>query len=199
MSNNAPVSDAAFETLFTKARTYNAWQKKDVPESLLRQLHDIVKFGPTSANCCPLRIVFVKSHEAKARLEPLMDEGNRKKTMEAPVTAIFGYDLEFYEYMAKLFPHNPSSREWFANDKAFAKEAAFRNATLQAGYFMIGARGLGLDCGPMSGFDADGVKKEFFSETTIVPDFLCNLGYGDSESLFPRSPRFTFDEICSVL
>ena len=186
------------DLLFRKARTHNAWLEKDVPDALLREIYDLMKFGATAANSCPARIVFVKTPEAKARLKPHLDEGNVEKTMAAPVTAIIAHDLEFYEKLSQLFPH-ADARSWFAGNEALIAESAFRNGSLQGAYFMIAARGLGLDCGPMSGFDAAGVKDEFFADSAVQPNFLCNLGYGDASALHPRAPRLTFDEACSIL
>ena len=192
------IDAAAIRQLFLDARTHNKWQAKDVPDELLHQLVDIAKMGPTSANCLPARIVFVKSAEAKARLAPLLDEGNRAKTMSAPVCAIVGYDLDFPEYLPKLFPHT-DARPWFAGNPRKIADTAFRNGTLQGGYLMIAARALGLDCGPMSGFDTAGVDREFFAGTNIKSNFLCSLGYGDPAGLFPRSPRLAFDEMAKII
>ena len=192
------LDDNAFDVLFREARTYNAWQDKDVPDELLHELFDLMKFAPTSANCSPARIVFVKSDEAKERLKPHLAEGNVDKTMGAPVCAIIGHDMAFYEQLPKLFPHT-DAKSWFVGNDQMIADTAFRNGTLQGGYLIMAARALGLDCGPMSGFDADGVKSEFFADNAVVPNFLCNLGYGDEEGLHPRSPRFSFDEACSSL
>ena len=192
------IDDKAFDTLFRDARTFNNWQDRPVADEVLNQIHEIVKFGPTSANCCPMRVKFVKSDEAKQRLKPHLAEGNVEKTMAAPVVAIIGHDMEFYEELPKLFPHT-DAKSWFVGNDDLIKETAFRNGTLQGAYLIMAARGLGLDCGPMSGFDKDGVKKEFFADSTVVPNFLCNLGYGDPEGLFPRSPRFSFDEANEIL
>lgn len=193
-----PIDDAALRQVFLEARTHNAWLNRDVPDAFLHRLVDVLKMGPTSANCSPARLVFVKSPEAKARLAPLLDEGNRAKTMQAPVTAIIGHDLEFYEHLGKLFPHT-NARPWFAgNDKKIA-DTAFRNGTLQGAYLILAARALGLDAGPMSGFDNAGVDREFFAGTKVRSNFLCSLGYGDPAGLFPRSPRFAFDEIAEVV
>jgi 3-hydroxypropanoate dehydrogenase len=166
---------AALQQAFLDARTQNAWQLKDVPDSLLRQLVDTVKMGPTSANCQPARFVFVKSKEAKQRLKPFLSEGNRDKTMRAPVCAIVGYDLEFYEHLPKLFPHK-DMKSSFVGKADKIEETAFRNGSLQGGYLIIAARLLGLDCGPMSGFDNAGVNAEFFAGTSVRSNFLCNLG-----------------------
>lgn len=192
------LDDAALDQLFRNARTHNAWLDKPVPDSLLVELHELMKWGPTSANCWPLRVVFIKSPEAKARLIPLLMEGNRAKTQAAPVTAILGMDMAFYEQLPRLFPHT-DARSWFVGNEALIEATAFRNSSLQGAYFILAARALGLDCGPMSGFDATAVDAEFFAGTTIRSNFLCNLGYGDPAGLFPRSPRPTFDEVCRIL
>ncbi len=192
------LDDAALDQLFRNARTYNAWLDKPVPDSLLVELHELMKWGPTSANCWPLRVVYVKSPEAKARLIPLLMEGNRAKTEAAPVTAILGMDMTFYEQLPRLFPHT-DARSWFVGNDALIEATAFRNSSLQGAYFMLAARALGLDCGPMSGFDAAAVDAEFFAGTTIRSNFLCNLGYGDPAGLFPRSPRPAFSEVCQII
>lgn len=199
MSNAQILDQDSLDTLFIKARTHGVWRDQDVPEDLLRRLYDIMKFGPTEANTCPMRIVFIRSPEAKNRLEPLMDEGNKKKTMLAPVNAILAYDLKFYEHMDKLFPHAPGARGWYEGNAAKIQTAALRNGSLQAAYFMLAARSLGLDCGPMAGFSVEGVKAEFFKDDDFVPNIICNVGYGDPAALHPRSPRFTFEEVCSIL
>ena len=191
------LDDAAMRQLFLDARTHNKWQAKDVPDELLHRLVDILNMGPTSANCLPARIIFVKSAAAKARLAPLLDEGNREKTMSAPVCAIIGHDLEFYEHLGKLFPHT-DAKPWFAGKPQKIADTAFRNGTLQGAYLIIAARALGLDCGPMSGFDNAGVDAEFFAGTQVKSNFLCSLGYGDPAGLFPRSPRFSFDEMAKI-
>jgi 3-hydroxypropanoate dehydrogenase len=198
MRHDTPVSDDCLNHIFLEARTYYKWTDRPVPDDLLRQLVDIAKMGPTSANQSPARIVFVKSAEAKERLEPLLDEGNRAKTMSAPVCAIIGYDLEFYEHFPKLFPH-ADARSWFVGRDELIRTSAFRNGTLQGAYLIIAARALGLDAGPMSGFNNEGVDREFFAGTKIKSNFLCNLGYGDPSDLFPRSPRFGFEEIARVV
>ena len=192
------LDEAGLDLLFRDARTYNGWQARAVPDSLLERLHALVKYGPTSANCAPARFVFVKSDEAKERLKPHLDAGNVGKTMSAPVTVIIGQDLRFHDHLPKLFPHT-DAKSWFEGNEALIADTAFRNATLQGGYLIMAARALGLDCGPMSGFDAEGVKAEFFPGDSVRPNFLCNLGYGDPDSLFPRSPRFEFGEICRIL
>lgn len=192
------LSDTALDQLFRAARTHNGWLDRPVPDALLSELFEIMKWGPTSANCWPLRVVFVKSPAAKARLVPLMMEGNRAKTEAAPVTAILGMDLDFPETLPRLFPHT-DAKSWFVGNAALTEATAFRNSSLQGAYFMLAARALGLDCGPMSGFDAAAVDAEFFAGTRIRTNFICNLGYGDPAALFPRSPRPSFDEVCQIL
>lgn len=193
------VLDAAtLDQLFRNARTHNAWQSREVSDDQLQQLYDLLKFGPTSANCSPARIVFVKSAAAKERLSPALAENNRDKTLAAPVTAIIGSDQEFYEQLPTLFPH-ADARSWFVGNDALIKSTAFRNSSLQGAYLILAARSLGLDCGPMSGFDNDKIDAEFFADTPIKSNFLVNIGYGDASVLFPRSPRLAFDEACSIL
>lgn len=189
----------ALDTLFRHARTHNGWLDKPVSDEQLRQIYELMKMGPTSANSSPARIVFVRSRQAKERLRPALSAGNLEKTMLAPVTAIIGFDLKFYDRLSQLFPHNPEARSWFADDPKGAEVAAFRNGTLQGAYFILAARAVGLDCGPMSGFDNAKVDIEFFHETSVKSNFLCNLGYGDSKMLFPRGPRLDFGEACNVL
>ena len=207
------LNDVALDALFRKARTHNAWLDKPVSDDLLFRLYDLMKWGPTSANCCPARILFLRTPEAKQRLTPALAPGNLEKTMEAPVTAIIAHDAKFYEQLPRLFPHNPGAREWFSNSPELAEITAFRNGTLQGGYFILAARSLGLDCGPMSGFDNAKVDEEFFPAGKVetesdqeVPlsghvksNFLCNLGYGDPSKLLPRSPRLEFEEACKLL
>ena len=197
-ARDLPLSDTALDQLFTAARTRNAWTDRPVSDDLLRKLYDLTKFGPTAVNATPARFVFLTSPEAKARLAPHMAEANRAKTLQAPVNVIIGQDLAFADTLPVLFPHAPGAKDWFA-DPAAARETAFRNASLQGGYFLLAARALGLDVGPMSGFDAAGVKDEFFAGTTVEPNFIVNLGYGTDENLFPRSPRLAFDEAARIL
>lgn len=192
------LDQAALDQLFFDAHTHNAWQKRPVPDELLRRLYDTFRMGPTSANSCPARIVFVKSREAKEMLDPALQEGNRAKSMAAPVTAIVGYDLHFYEKMGKLYPNAPDARSWFDKDEQTAFTNAFRNGTLQGAYLIIAARALGLDCGPMSGFDNTLVDQLFFAGTVVKSNFICNLGYGDPKGVYPRNPRLGFDEACRV-
>lgn len=193
------IAKDCLNQIFLEARTHNKWLDKPVPGDLLRELVDIMKMGPTSANQSPARIVFVKSAEGKAQLSPHLSEGNRAKTMSAPVCTIIGYDLRFYDYLPKLFPH-ADAKSWFEGGPAQKIEtSAFRNGSLQGAYFIIAARALGLDTGPMSGFDNDGVDAAFFAGTSIKSNFLCNLGYGDPAGVYPRSPRFSFDEIAKIV
>jgi len=193
------LSQQALDTLFLQARTHNEWLDKPVDDALLQRVWELARMGPTSANCSPMRIVFVKTPEAKARLQPALMESNRAKTLAAPVTAIFGNDSRFYDLLPKLFPHT-DARAWFAGPgkEEVAATTAFRNGTLQAAYFMLAARALGLDCGPMSGFDNAVVDRVFFPDGRIKSNFICNLGHGNSGRLFPRSPRMEFQEACSV-
>jgi 3-hydroxypropanoate dehydrogenase len=194
------IADAALETIFRSARTLRKWQNKPVTPTLLMAIYDLARLGPTEGNITPARFHFVVSKDAKARLEPLLDEGNRRQTMTAPATAIVGYDLDFARTLTKLAPRSAESlsRE-LAKDPEKARLMAMRSTGLQGGYFMLAARALGLDCGPMSGFDREGVDKEFFAGTAIKSYFLCNLGYGDREGLRPRAARLSFDEACKIL
>ncbi len=197
MTNKTPLDQHALDLLFYNARTYNHWQDKPVEDAVLHKLFDAMKMAPTSANCSPARLVFVKTDAAKEKLKPCLAEGNVDKTMAAPVCVIIGHDMEFYEKLPKLFPHT-DARSWFAGKPDAIEETAFRNATLQGGYLIMAARALGLDCGPMSGFDNAKVDEAFFAGTTFKSNFLCNLGYGDDKDMFPRSPRFEFDEACQI-
>lgn len=194
-----PLNASALDTLFHQARSHNGWLDKPVDEALLHQTWNLARMGPTSANCSPMRVVFVKSAAAKARLLPALMEGNRAKTLAAPATAIFGVDSRFYDLLPKLFPHT-DARAWFAGPgkETVAETTAFRNGTLQAAYFMLAARALGLDCGPMSGFDNAAVDREFFPDGRVKSNFICNLGHGDPSALFPRSPRLDFEEACVI-
>ena len=201
------LDNESLDLLFGQARTHNVWLDRPVADDILRQLYDLMKFGPTSANSSPARILFLRTHAAKQRILPALSSGNADKTMQAPVTAIVGYDLQFYEELPKLFPNNPKMRDMFANSPEFSETAAFRNASLQGGYFILAARALGLDCGPMSGFDNAKVDAEFFTASAGNPpafhqvksNFLCNIGYGDAVKLFPRNPRLAFEEACRLL
>ena len=193
------IDAAALDQLFRTARTHNKFLDKEVPDGLLKQVVELAQLGPTSANCQPARIVFVKTPEAKARLKPFLSEGNRDKTMSAPVCAIFGHDLEFYENLPRTFPHNQAAKSWFTSNEAFAQATAFRNGSLQGAYFIFAARALGLDTGPMSGYDQAGVDKEFFPEGKIKSNFLINLGYGEPSALMGRLPRLAFDEVAKII
>ena len=186
------------KAIFEDARTHTAWQERPVPDDLLRRVYDVTKMGPTSSNCCPMRVVFVTSVDAKARLKPCLSEGNVEKTMKAPATAIIAYDTQFYEMMPTLFPHR-DLRSGFAGNAGLARETAFRNGSLQGAYLIIAARALGLDCGPMSGFDNAKLDAEFFPGGRWKSNYLCNLGYGDRARLRPRNPRPSFDEACRIL
>ncbi len=192
------LDEQSLDILFRTARTHNGWQKKPVSDELLRQIYDLMKWAPTSANSSPARILFVKSEAAKKRLLPAMIPGNEEKTRTAPVTAIIAQDHDFYEKLPHLFPHT-DARSWFAGNQPLIDTTAFRNATLQGAYLIIAARALGLDAGPMSGFDNAKVDQEFFAGTSIKSNFLINLGYGDASKLFPRSPRLAFDEAAQIL
>ncbi len=206
------LSEEGLDLLFRQARTHNGWLDRPVSDDTLRELYELTKWGPTSVNCCPARILFLRTPEAKQRLLPALAPGNVEKTMTAPVTAIIGYDGKFYEYLPKLFPHT-DARAWFVDTPELAEVTARRNSSLQGAYFMLAARALGLDCGPMSGFDAAKVDHEFFPaegrrnefaqehfpDSHIKTNFLCNLGYGDPSKLHPRSPRLDFDEACKLL
>ncbi len=192
------ISQEALDQLFHQARTHTAWLAHPVPEQLLRQIYQLASLGPTSANSSPARFIFLTTPEAKERLRSALAPGNVDKTMTAPVTVIIAYDTEFHEKLPKLFPQT-DARSWFAGKPDFIHETAFRNGTLQGAYLIIAARALGLDCGPMSGFDAAKVNAEFFPDGKWEANFLCNLGYGDSAKLYPRNPRLSFDEACRIL
>jgi len=192
------LSDSGLDLLFREARTHSHWRDGDVGDVLLQAVYDLAKMPPTSANSNPMRLVFLRSRAAKERLRPALSAGNLDKTLAAPVTVIIGYDTCFYELLPRLFPHE-NARAWFAGDPALIEETAFRNGTLQGAYFILAARALGLDCGPMSGFDRDKVDREFFSDRRIKSNFLCNLAYGDASKLPPRSPRLDFEDACQIL
>jgi 3-hydroxypropanoate dehydrogenase len=196
--NSAPISDDALDTIFRDAHTLHRWQDRPVSNALLMAIYDLMRWGPTSANCSPARIVFVASQAAKERLKPHLLEGNVAKTMAAPATAIIGFDLDFAERLPFLFPNEKDAKDWF-KDPVLAERVAFRNGSLQGGYFIIAARALGLDCGPMSGFDNAGVDREFFADSRVKSNFLCNLGYGDPAGARPRNPRLSFDETSRIL
>ncbi len=193
------LSDDGLNLIFRAARTHNVWLDEAVNDALLRQVYDLATLGPTSANMCPMRIVFVKSREAKEKLKPALQPGNVDKTMAAPVTAIVGMDVHFYELLPKLFPF-ADAKAWFKDlPENVLEYTALRNSSLQGAYFILAARSLGLDCGPMSGFDNAKVDAAFFAGTTVKSNFLCNLGHGDRSKLQPRAPRLSFDEACKIL
>ncbi len=198
MTTTPPLSREAIAQLFTQARTHNGWLPVDVPDALLQQAVDIARWGPTSANCSPLRIIFVRSPEAKAQLAPAMAPGNLDKTLAAPATAILGYDLDFIDHLPRLYPA-ADARSWFAGNDPLIEETAFRNGSLQAAYFLLALRALGLDAGPMSGFDKEKVDTTFFAGTRVKSNFLINIGYGDPAKLYPRGPRLAFDDIAKIL
>jgi len=192
------LTEEALSLLFRNARTHHVWQDRPVSDQLLHQLYELMKWGPTSANCSPARIVFAKSREARDRLAACMAPGNVDKARTAPVTAIIGMDMEFYEKLPRLFPH-ADARSWFAGKQQMIETTAMRNSSLQGGYFILAARALGLDCGPMSGFDEQKVNAAFFAGTSTRVNFVCSIGYGDPAKLYPRSPRLPFDEACSLV
>ena len=185
------------EQLFDNARTHNDFGPEAIPEATLHQLYDLVKWGPTSANCSPARFVFVTTPDAKAKLVDGMSPGNKDKTHAAPVSVIIGMDMAFYENLPRLFPH-ADAKSWFVGNQPMIDATAFRNSSIQGGYFILAARALGLDCGPMSGFDAAKVDAAFWAGTTVKTNFIVNLGHGDASKLFGRSPRLTFDEACKI-
>ena len=206
------IGDEALNVLFREARSYSAWLDTPVAEDTIRHVYDVLKWGPTSANSSPTRFIFLRSTKAKERLRPALSPGNVAKTLTAPVTVIIAYDLKFYEKLPRLFPHNPAMREVFAKNPQLIETTARRNSSLQGAYMMLAARALGLDCGPMSGFDnakvdeaffsagkCEDCEQEFFPEGHVKSNFLCNLGYGDRSTLYPRSPRLEFSEACSLL
>jgi 3-hydroxypropanoate dehydrogenase len=197
-ADSKTLDDRALDIIFRQARTHSAWLPRPVPDDLLRKIYDLAKMGPTSANMTPARFVFVRTEAAKARLLPAMAPGNVEKTRAAPVTVIVAYDLEFHEKLPRLFPH-ADMRSHFVGKPAAIQEAAFRNGTLQGAYMILAARALGLDCGPMSGFDNAKVNQEFFPDGKWKSNFICNLGYGDPSQLKPRNPRLNFEEACLLL
>ncbi len=198
MTDGYKLDQAALDALFFKARTFNGWQDKDVSEDTVKQIFDTMKWGPTSANCSPLRIVFVRTKEAKEKLKQLIDKGNQEKTMEAPMIALFATDREFYKYVGKLAPRIDITK-WYVGKEEANKETAALNGTLQAGYFLLAARALGLDCGPMSGINRQGIKDAFFANIDGDVKFVCSLGYGRPETLYPRAERLSFDEACKIV
>jgi 3-hydroxypropanoate dehydrogenase len=194
------LDENALHLLFRGARSQNGWLPREVTDDQLRCIWDIAKWGPTSANCSPMRVRFLRSRAEKERLQPCLSPGNVAKAMTAPVVAIIGFDTRFYEHLPRLFPHNPAARSWFEGDdkKGAAYTTAFRNGSLQGAYLMIAARALGLDCGPMSGFDGEAVDRLFWGGTAVRTNFICGIGYGDPAKLFDRHPRFAFEEVCHI-
>ena len=192
------IGEAALAQIFTEARTHNGFLDKPVPEALLKEAVDLAKIGPTAANQSPLRLLFLTSKEAKERLRPFLSAGNVDKTVAAPVVAITAYDLKFYDHLPFLFPH-ADAKSWFAGNEAFANHSAFQNGTLQVAYLLIALRAVGLDTGPMAGFDNAKVDAEFFPEGNVKSNILINIGYGDVSKLYPRSPRFSFDQIAKII
>lgn len=192
------LTASTLATLFTEARTHNAWQDRPVSDDLLQQAYDLARMGPTSANCCPLRVVFIRSLQAKQQLAPALSSGNLQKTLSAPVTAILAYDPAFYDLLPELYPHG-DARSWFTSSPELAQETAFRNASLQAAYLILALRSLGLDTGPMSGFDQQLVNQTFLAESGWKANFLLNIGYGDSSKVYPRSPRLAFARVCQII
>ncbi len=193
------ISDTDLDTLFRSARTQNKWQDKPVSNAMLMAIYDLMRWGPTAANSTPARLYFVTTPEAKARLKPHLSPGNVDKVAAAPATAIIGYDLDFPETLPRLFPHQPKLKDGLTGKTELLNTMGLRNSSLQGAYFIIAARALGLDCGPMSGFDNAGVDQEFFAGTAIKSNFLCSIGYGDPAGVFPRNPRLSFDEACKIL
>ncbi len=198
MSDRPVIDDSACDLLFREARSHNGWLDKPVADETLRAAFALTKMGPTSANCSPMRIIFIRTPDEKKKLEPCVSGGNFEKTMSAPVTAVIANDFEFYEHFDFLFPHD-DARSWFTGNQTLIDTKAMRNGSLQGAYFMLACRAVGLDCGPMSGFENEMVDAIFFAGTKIRSNFLCNLGYGDPSALFPRSPRFAFEEVCTLL
>ncbi|MBY0510953.1 MAG: malonic semialdehyde reductase [Rhodospirillaceae bacterium] len=198
MAGRGNVDNAGLDLIFNTARTQNSWHPQAVAQDLLRRVYDLAKMGPTSANCSPARFIFVISKDGKEKLKPAVSEGNLEKTMAAPITAIIGYDTKFYDLLPELFPH-ADARSWFAHNEAVAQETAFRNGTLQGAYLMIAARALGLDAGPMSGFDQAAVNAAFWPDGRVKANFLCNIGYGDDKLVFDRSPRLPFEQACQIV
>jgi 3-hydroxypropanoate dehydrogenase len=192
------LDDRWLDVIFREARTHRSWRPEPVPDSLLQAAYELAKMAPTSANCSPMRLVFVRSDEAKERLKPALDPGNVDQTMSAPVCAVVAHDLEFHEHLPRLYPHT-DARSWFVGRDAAIRTTAFRNGTLQGAYFILAARALGLDCGPMSGFDNAKIDAAFFPEGKVKSNFLVNLGHGDGARLRPREPRLAFDEACRIL
>ena len=197
MNDGKILPDSCLDQLFRQARTHSIWLPVPVSDVLLQAVYDLARMGPTSANCCPMRIVFVKSPETREKLKACLAPGNVEKTMAAPVTAIIAQDMHFPDLMPELFPH-ADAKSWFEGNEKLIAETAFRNSSLQGAYFMLAARALGLDCGPMSGFDEEKLNAAFFPDGRVKANFLCNLGHGDAAKLYPRSPRLPFERACEI-
>ena len=193
------LDDTTRDVIFRESRTANGYAGDKIAAAVLRQMYDLLKMGPTSANCCPARFLFVISPDAKEKLKPCISQGNMEKTMSAPVTAIVGYDTKFFEQLPELFPHAPDAKTWFTSSPAFAEETAFRNGSLQGAYLIIAARMFGFDAGPMSGFDQAAVNAAFWPDGQVEVNFLCNIGVGDDSKVFPRNPRLSFERACQIL
>ncbi|MCP8690327.1 malonic semialdehyde reductase [Marinobacterium sedimentorum] len=193
------IDQNALAQVFINARTHNSWTDKSVSDEKLRELYELMHYAPTSMNCQPLRILFLRTDAAKERLRAALMPGNQEKTMKSPVVAVLGYDTKFYEHLPRMFAHNKDAKSLFEGKPEHIQTTAFRNSAIQGGYFILAARALGLDVGPMSGFNNAVVDAEFWPEGNIKSNFLCNLGYGDASVLFPRSERFAFDEVCEIL
>lgn len=198
MTKSNILNDDGLDILFRKGRTYHKWQDKDVSDVALQALYDLMKMGPTAMNCLPARVTFIRSSEGKAKLKECLAEGNIEQTMAAPVVAVLAYDKKFHHHLPKLYPHM-DGKSYFEGKDDLIIETALRNSSLQGGYFIMAARALGLDCGPMSGFDEAKVNETFFADKNYHVNFICNLGYGDVEGTYPRSPRFDFDDICEIV
>lgn len=193
------LPDQVLDQLFRKARSHNGWQDREITDIQLHQIYDLMKMGPTSLNSCPARLVFIKSEAAKQRLKDCLNEGNITKSMTAPVVALIGMDMEFYAKLNKLWPHQPEAPNWYIGKPEKIKEVAVRNGTLQGAYFIMAVRSLGLDAGPMSGFNFDKMDETFFPDGKVKSNFICAIGYGDESKLYPRGPRLDFNEACSIL
>ncbi|MFN3591046.1 MAG: malonic semialdehyde reductase [Thermaurantiacus sp.] len=197
LPTRARLDGAVLDQMFRAARTHNDWHTDPLPDALLRELFALLKLGPTSANCSPARFIFCASGEARERLAVCVSDGNKAKVRQAPVTVIVGMDLDFVDHLPRLFPHTDAA-SWFRGNDALIRETAFRNSSLQGAWLIMAARSLGLDTGPMSGFDKDMVDKTFWADTRIETNFICSLGYGTGQKMHPRSPRFAFDEVCAI-
>lgn len=193
------LPEQVLKQLFHEARSHNGWQDRDVTEEQLHAIYDLMKMGPTAVNSCPARIIFIRSDEAKQRLKGCLNEGNITKSMTAPVVALVGMDLEFYTRLNKLWPHEADAPNWYIGKPEKIKENAFRNSSLQGAYFIMAVRSLGLDAGPMSGFNFAKMDETFFPDGKVKSNFICAIGYGDEAKLYPRGPRLDFDEACQII